>query len=64
MEVAIPIIALGAMYVMSNQDKRESFHQREPPYKKEQQLPNTNLPPVNYPVQTYSELPANECEIL
>ena len=59
MEVAIPIIALGAMYVMSNQDKRESFHQREPPYKKEEQLPNTNIPPVNYPVQTYSELPAN-----
>ena len=29
MEVAIPVIALGAMYVMSNQDKRENFKQRE-----------------------------------
>jgi len=59
MEVAIPVIALGAMYVISNQDKRENFKQREPPYKKEQQLPNTNVPPVNYPVETYASLPQN-----
>ena len=59
MEVAIPIIALGAMYVIANQDKQENFHQREPPYKIEQQLPNTNVPPVNYPVETYQSLPDN-----
>ena len=59
MEVAIPVIALGAMYVISNQDKRENFKQREPSYKKEQQLPNTHIPPVNYPVETYASLPQN-----
>ena len=59
MEVAIPIVALGAMYVMSNQDKKESFQQRIPPHKMEQELPNTAVPPINFPVQTFSELPAN-----
>ena len=59
MEVAIPIVALGAMYVMSNQDKKESFQQRIPAYKMEQELPNTAVPPINFPVQTFSELPAN-----
>jgi len=59
MEVAIPLVALGAMYVISNQDKRESFQQRMPPHKMEQELPNTKIPAVNFPVQTHSELPAN-----
>ena len=59
MEVAIPIVALGAMYVISNQDKKESFQQRLPAHKQEQELPNTAVPPVNFPVETYSELPAN-----
>ena len=59
MEVAIPIIALGAMYVVSNQNKQENFKQREAPYKIEQQLPNTQVPPINYPVETYSSLPNN-----
>ena len=59
MEVAIPIVALGAMYVISNQNKKENFQQRLPAYKMEQELPNTAIPPTNFPVQTYSELPAN-----
>ena len=29
MEVAIPVIALGAMYVISNQDKREEVLNKE-----------------------------------
>jgi len=51
MEVAIPVLALGAMYVMSNQNKKEHFQQRKPPYEKEQELPNTAIPPINYPVE-------------
>ena len=57
MEVAIPVVALGALYVISNQKKKENFEEREA--KKEQELPNTNVPPVNYPVQTYGELGQN-----
>ena len=57
MEVAIPVVALGALYVISNKKKKENFQEREA--KKEQELPNTNVPPVNYPVQTYSELGQN-----
>jgi len=57
MEVAIPVVALGALYVISNQKKRENFEEREA--KKEQELPNTYIPPVNYPVQTYGELGDN-----
>ena len=57
MEVAIPIIALGAMYVISNQKKhKENF---ETAYKKEQRLPNTEPPPINYPIQTNDELEEN-----
>ena len=57
MEVAIPVVALGALYVISNQKKKENFEVREA--KKEQELPNTYIPPVNYPVQTYGELGQN-----
>jgi hypothetical protein len=45
MELAIPLIALGGMYVISNQNK-ESFSN----------LPNTNIPPKNYPVTNNKEL--------
>ena len=57
MEIAIPVVALGALYVISNQKKKEKFTELEA--KKEQELPNTDVPPVNYPVQTYSELGSN-----
>ena len=57
MEIAIPVVALGALYVISNQKKKEKFTEREA--KKEQELPNTDVPPVNYPVQTYGELGSN-----
>jgi hypothetical protein len=45
MEIAIPLIALGGMYVISNQNK-ESFSN----------LPNTNIPPKNYPITNNKEL--------
>ena len=51
MEVAIPVIALGAMWVISNQKTKENFEERK--------LPNTQLPPVNYPIQSLSELGEN-----
>ena len=51
MEVAIPVIALGAMWVISNQKTKETFQERD--------LPNTNTRAVNYPIQTLSELDEN-----
>jgi len=45
MELAIPLVALGALYVMNNQPKeqKESFRNIT------NELPNTNIPDKNYP---------------
>jgi hypothetical protein len=76
MEIAIPLIALGGMYVVSNQtnetcsDKeiRMSTRQRKPESftnmgirtnlatKTDNYLPNTNIPPQNYPVTNINQL--------
>ena len=71
MEFAIPLIALGGMYVASNQ-KKESFtkskkkesNKKESPVKENytnmgrhtNYLPNTNIPPQNYPIPNEDEL--------
>jgi len=44
MELAIPLVALGSLYIVSNQKK-------EPKPVNEGFLPNTNVPDVNYPEQ-------------
>jgi hypothetical protein len=43
MELAIPLVALGSLYIVSNQSKT-------PKPANEGFLPNTNVPDVNYPV--------------
>ena len=62
MELALPLIALGGMYIISNQPskncndkniKNENFANMG---KKANQLPNTNIPPQNYPVSNINEL--------
>jgi len=62
MELAIPLIALGGMYIVSNQPskncndkniKTENFTNMG---KKVNQLPNTNIPPQNYPVSNINQL--------
>lgn len=65
MEIAIPLLALGGMYVISNQEesminnsskkKQETFVNMGNP-KPAQYLPNTNTPASNYPVMNNSEL--------
>lgn len=53
MEVAIPLIALGSLYIVSNQSKKhESFTNNT------KGLPNTNIPNKNYP----SEYPVQSVE--
>ena len=63
MELAIPLLALGGIYVASNQSSSKSKHNN----KKENftnmgksnqvnYLPNTNIPPRNYPVSNLGEL--------
>ena len=48
MELAIPLVALGGLYIISNQsNKSENFTQRQTP-KYESGLPNTNVPDKNY----------------
>ena len=75
MELAIPLVALGGMYVISNQKNKKCENPKE--YKKVQNsqqqinqgkenftnmgqfsnyLPNTNIPPQNYPVTNQKEL--------
>lgn len=73
MEIAIPLIALGGMYVVSNQSnencsKKEIRQQRQENYtnmgvrsnlgsvKTDNYLPNTNIPPQNYPVSNVNQL--------
>ena len=69
MELAIPLLALGGMYVISNQpsssnnnnNNKNKFQQKSNRKEKENftnmgkpkqnsYLPNTNIPPQNYPV--------------
>jgi hypothetical protein len=58
MELAIPTIALGLLYVVSNQKKnkdKENFSGRN-------KLPNTNIPDVNYPESGYYDNPNPELD--
>jgi hypothetical protein len=72
MELAIPLIALGGMYVVSNQTnenctKKEIRQQRQENFtnmgirsnlavKTDNYLPNTNIPPQNFPVTNINQL--------
>jgi hypothetical protein len=61
MELAIPILALGGLYVISNQNnsKKSSnkvFENFQTAGAKPNSLPNTNIPPQNYPVTNFNEL--------
>ena len=74
MEIAIPLIALGGMYVVSNQSNencskkeiRQSIRQKENftnmgirsnlGVRTDNYLPNTNIPPQNFPVSNINQL--------
>jgi hypothetical protein len=71
MEIAIPLIALGGMYVISNQpnekcnENKKNISQQSKRNNKESftnmgkdvnYLPNTNIPPQNYPVSNINQL--------
>ena len=46
MEAAIPLVTLGLFYILSNEKKREGFNNLN-----QNQLPNTQQVPVNYPIE-------------
>jgi len=70
MELAIPLIALGGMYVISNQSSQNNNNNNMPNKKNVKttketftnmgapfnQLPNTNIPPQNFPVTNINQL--------
>jgi Family of unknown function (DUF5899) len=64
MELAIPILALGSLYVVSNQSNNKSTNNKSRDIKEgytkmgatSNYLPNTNIPPQNYPVSNVEEL--------
>lgn len=71
MEIAIPLLALGGMYIVSNQTSNNSQSSNKNPKQKIQQspqenftnmgrdvnyLPNTNIPPQNFPVTNINQL--------
>ena len=65
MELAIPLIALGGMYVISNQNNKDSNSPAKVKItqenfstmgKKPSYLPNTNIPPQNFPVPVVNEV--------
>ena len=63
-EIAIPLIALGSMYIMSNQDKNDKNNKNTKKYKEgltnmtqlQNELPGVNPPMIskNYPVASTS----------
>lgn len=73
MEMFIPLIALGGLYIISNKNQTNQKNQKNQGKKKEPfhnmgirtnlqtnnystQLPNTNIPPQNYPIMNNQEL--------
>jgi hypothetical protein len=73
MEIAVPLIALGGMYIVSNQSNKNCADSefkkstRQEKFtnmgirsnlatKTDNYLPNTNIPPQNYPVSNINEL--------
>jgi len=69
-EIAIPILGLGAMYILSNQNKedeissQEKFTNRSGPRQRKLQMGNVETgvpvrPPVNFPVQTFADVGDN-----
>jgi hypothetical protein len=65
MEIAIPLIALGGMYIVSNLSNDNSSKNEIRQIQKENYtnmgaksnyLPNTNIPPQNFPVSNVSQL--------
>ena len=61
MELAIPLIALGGMYVISNQNNTNNIQDKVTKEKftnmgrQQNYLPNTNTPPQNYPVTNLNQ---------
>jgi len=69
MEIAIPLIALGGMYVVSNQNSKKQLIDNKINQKQQQQqenftnmgrninyLPNNNIPSQNFPVENINQL--------
>ena len=69
MELAIPLLALGSMYIISNQPPNNSSSSQKKRLEKglrniegyenlnnNKILPNTNIPPQNYPISNLEEL--------
>ena len=79
MELAIPLIALGGMYVISNQksSNTNNTNVKTQPYESfnnmgirtnlatrtDNYLPNTNIPPQNYPVPNLNEISGEKFNI-
>jgi len=68
MEIAIPLLALGGLYVVSNEIKHNEKTQSNPMIenytnmgkpKQNAYLTNTNIPPQNYPSENLSDLSTN-----
>lgn len=62
MEVAIPVLALGVMYIMSN-NKEETPQPNQENYDNisNERLPNVQQRPANYPKETNTDLQNNVC---
>ncbi len=67
MELAIPLIALGGMYIISNQTTQSSSENKKQLIKMNQEnftnmgqkpnyLPNVNIPPQNFPISNINQL--------
>ena len=68
MELALPLVALGGLYIVSNQDNKEETTKKSVAPRKvgaetftsmgkpANYIPNTNIPPENYPITNNKEV--------
>ena len=61
-EIAIPIAALGFMYILSN--KKKTIETFDTSKQSNMELPNTNTPIKNFPIETYVELKDNPSQYI
>ena len=55
MEVVVPLFALSGLYLINKQSREEREN-----FQNNQELPNTNVPDVNYPDSNNIQFPESE----
>jgi hypothetical protein len=63
MEIALPVLALGGLYIISNNKSNTNNEQFTNMGKNNNTLPNTNIPPNNYPTNINESTPIDDLRV-